>query len=143
MTRGDRDSLGPVNSVCLGTLLPSWTSFEIKSDRKHNAGCRKSLKSMKASSLSTSVGRHLGSSKSAEALANESKQSSSAKILLEMRISGLQSSVVQRHTSILVEFLQQIREETLKGDFSRFSCFLYLADEWLSLSGDIFVLRLL
>lgn len=83
-------------------------------------------------------------------MASESRQSSSAKILLQAKISlsavlGSPQCVpngFQPDFSILVEFLQKLREEALKGDLSSFSCFLDLSDEWLSLSGDIFILRL-
>lgn len=105
---------------------------------------------MNASSLSTNTGRHRGSSRAAEALASESRQSSSANILLQAEISlstvlgGFQCvpNGFQPNFSILVEFLQKLRKETLKGDLSSFSCFLDLSDKWLSFSGDIFILRL-
>lgn len=149
---GFANLLGPVSRVCRGTVLPSWTSFEMKSDRKHNAGCRRSLKSINASSLSTSTGRHLGSSISADDLARESRQSSSAKILSRTTQNDKYGTwtpskrflpnCFQPDIPVLVEFLQQLSVEALECNLPCFSRFLHLPDQRLSLACHIFVLRL-
>jgi len=67
--------LAPVNNVIPGASPPIRTLFGIKSFFKHNAGCRNSSKSMKASGDSTSSGRHEGVPIAREALAKLNKQS--------------------------------------------------------------------
>jgi hypothetical protein len=75
---------GPVSSIVLGrgslfsSPPPRCKLLEMKSDRKHIDGCRRSSKSTNACGESTNSGRHLGSSRSDDALAKERRQSSSA-----------------------------------------------------------------
>lgn len=49
---------------------------------------------------------------------------------------------LQPDIPVLVELLQQLSIEALKGDLPSFSGLLNLSNQWLSLAGHVFVLRL-
>ena len=71
----------PVSSTVFGASPPSFTSLGMNGFSfvfRHNVGCRRSWKSITASSPSTNVGRHDGSPSAADDFAKLNRQSSSA-----------------------------------------------------------------